>query len=174
VRTVLALTALVLGSCTLALAQDKEFDSKDGKFKAKFPGEPKTIQQKAGGIDLNISIVDRPNKGGFAVIYSDMPPDVVKATPPDKLLEGGEKGLVDNFKAVTSKEKGKEPQKTTVKFGDKEYPARVIYATKDELHMRVTLVLAGNRLYQVFVVGPKDVVEGKEADDFIKSFVVTP
>ena len=164
-RTMLTVATLVLFVGALS-ADDKKFESKEGKFSAKFPGEdkPKAVSQKAGALDLYITIVEK-SKGGFAVIYSDMPADVVKAATPAKLLEGGEKGLVENFKAKVSKS-----GETKFKSNGKEYPAREIVAEKDDLHLRVTIVLVDNRLFQVFVVGPKDMVTGKEADDFFKSF----
>jgi hypothetical protein len=148
----------------LVVAQDKKFESKEGKFSAKFPGEPKTVNQKAGGLDLSITIVEK-GKGGFAVIYSDMPADIVKGAPADKLLAGGEKGLVDNFKAKVTKS-----GEMKFKGNGKEYPGREILAEKDDLHLRVNIILVDNRLYQVFIVGPKEMVTGKEADEFIKSF----
>ncbi len=164
-RTLLAVAVMTLGVGGLVAADEKKFESKDGKFKATFPAEPKEIKQKASGLDLVITIVEK-DKGGFAVIYSDMPADVVKAAPAKKLLEGGEKGLVDNFKAKVTKSK-----ETT--FGKQKYPAREILGEKDDLHLRVTIILADNRLYQVFVVGPKDMVTGKGADAFFESFEIT-
>ena len=164
-------TALVLVVFAAAApAQDKKFESKDGRFSAKFPGEPETKNQKAGNQDLSITIFeskDKDKKGGYAVIYSDMTPDAVKAAPAKKLLENGEKGLIDTFKAKVVKS-----AETTVKSGVKEYPARDIVAEKENLTLRLLIVLADNRLYQVFVVGPKEVATGKEADDFLKSFEV--
>src|SRR5262245_29932467 len=165
-RTILAMTVLALGVSTLVAQDDKKFESKDGKFSAKFPSEPKVLPQKAAGLDLVITIAEKKKEGGgFAVIYSDMPADVVKAAPAQKLLEGGEKGLVDNFKAKVTKSK-----ETT--FGKQKFPAREILGEKDDLHLRITIILAENRLYQVFVVGPKDLVNGKEADAFFESFEI--
>lgn len=165
-RPALAVMIVLAGGfCTFA-DDAKKFASKDGKFGAKFPDEPKVITQKAGDIPMVITIVEK-GKGGFAVIYSDMPAEIVKAAPAAKLLEGGETGLVSNFKAKVTKS-----GEITFKSGDKKYPAREIIAEKDDLHLRVTIILAGNRLYQVFVVGPKELITGKEADEFFKSFEI--
>ena len=38
--------------------------------------------------------------------------------------------------------------------------------------MRATLILVGNRLYQVSVFGPKDMTNAKAASDFLASFAV--
>jgi hypothetical protein len=162
-------TAVLLVAFAGALSgQDKKFDSKDGKFGAKFPGEPKVVPQKAGALELTITLAEKEtdkNKIGFAVIYSDMPPDVVKGTTGKKLLEGGAKGLEENFKAkiVSSSE-------TVFKANGKEYPERVILAEKDALSLRVRIIMVDARLYQVFVIGTKEQVAGKEADDFLASF----
>ena len=90
---------------------------------------------------------------------------MIKAAPAGKLLEGGEKGLVDTFKATVTK-----AAETKFTSNGKDYPAREITAKKDDLNMRVTLILVDNRLYQVFVVGAKELVDGAEADAFMKSF----
>ena len=168
-RTILTAAALVCAA-GLAGAADTKFESKEGQFKAAFPGTeaPKTTMTKAGGLDLSITILEKDKKTGYAVIYSDMDPMKVQAAPAAKLLEGGEKGLVDNFKAKVTKS-----EVTTFKSNGKEYPAREIMAERDDLNLRLTLIMVDNRLYQVFVVGRKDVVGGKEADDFVKSVEIT-
>lgn len=167
-KTMCAVAVLVFAGGLAAQDKDKKFESKDGRFSAKFPVDPKVVPQKAGALDLVITIAEKEkdkDKVGFAVIYSDMPADVVKATPGDKLLESGEKGLVDNFKATI-----KSSTKTAFKANGKEYPARDIVAEKDALALRVRIVLVDARLYQVFVVGPKEQATGKEADEFLASF----
>lgn len=165
-KTICTAAALLVVAGALS-AEEPKFESKDGRFSAKFPGKAETKAQKAGGLELHITIVEK-GTGGFAVIYSDMPPDVVKATPATKLLEGGEKGLVDNFKAKIIKS-----GESVFKANGKDYPARDILAEKDDKTLRVKIILVDNRLYQVFVVGPKELATGKEADDFINSFELT-
>jgi hypothetical protein len=162
-------TAVLALACAGALAaQDaKKYDSKDGKFSAKFPGEPKTQVQKTSAFDLTITLSEKGG-GGFAVIYSDFPAETLKATTAKKLLEGGQDGLVTRFKATVSKS-----TETTFKAGGKEYPARDIWADKDKTNLRVRLILVESRLYQIFVAGPKELVEGKETDEFFESFEVT-
>lgn len=161
-------TVLVALACAVGLsAQDeKKYASKDGRFAAKFPGEPKTVNQKTAGLDMVITIVEK-GKSGFAVIVTDLPEIALKVGA-DKVLEGGETGLVTNTKAKVLKSEG-----TKLKSNGKEYPARVITAEKDQQLFRVTLVLVETRLYQVLVVGEKEVVNGKEADEFVKSFEIT-
>jgi hypothetical protein len=149
----------------LAVAADEKFTSKDGKYAVAFPGSPKTQTTKAGPVDLNITIVEK-NMGGFAVIYSDLPAETLKVAKPKDLLDGGQKGLIDNFKAKLTKS-------NDIEFGKDKLPGREIVGEKDAMQLRLTLILKDNRLYQVFVVGPKDLVSGKDADDFFKSFEIT-
>jgi hypothetical protein len=149
----------------LTLAADEKYTSKEGRFAATFPGKPTTTTSKAGQIDLNITLVDQGGSG-FAVIFSDLPADAVKVTKPKDLLDGGEKGLVTNFKAKVS-------QSTDFPFGPDKLPAREIRAEKENLQLRLMIILAENRLYQVFVVGTKETVTGKAADDFFMSFAIT-
>ena len=159
------LVVLVNLAAGVGAQDDKKYESKEGRFRVAFPGTPKTVTRKTNDIDVNIVIVGR-GKGGLAVIYSDLPPEKVKTAKPKDLLDGGEKGLINNFKAKVTSSKD-------VEFGKEKYPARELVGEKDAVHLRITLVLAGNRLYQVFVAGPKELVNGKEADDFIKSFEIT-
>ena len=153
----------------LEAAQDdkpnEKYVSKEGKFTAVFPGKPMTISKQAGGVDLHIAIVEK-GMGGFAIIHSDLPAGAVKAAKPKDLLDGGQKGLIDNFKAKITSSKDFE-------FGKQKYPARELIGAKDAINLRIQIILAGTRLYQVFVVGPKDMVMGKEADAFLKSFEIT-
>ncbi len=165
-RTICTVVALVAFAFALTAA-DTKFDSKDGRYSAKFPGEPKVLPQKAGGIDVVITIFQKSDKIGYSVIYSDVPADVVKGTAPAKLLETGEKGLADTFKAKITKS-----GETKFMSGGKQYPAREITAEREDINLRVLLVMADSRLYQVYVVGPKEAVTSPEADEFFKSFEV--
>ena len=156
---------VILGLAGTVSAQDKKYESKEGKYSVTFPGKPTSMTQKAGEIELNITIVEKGG-GGMAVIYSDLPGAAVKDAKPKDILEKGEKGLIDNFKAKVTKSKD-------IEFGKQKFPAREITGEKDSLQLRITIILVENRLYQVFVVGPKDLVEGKDTEDFFKSFEVT-
>jgi hypothetical protein len=163
-RTALAIVCMF--ACALISAQDKaseKFESKEGKYLVQFPGKPAKSTKKAGGVDLQIAMVQK-GQGGFAVIHTDLPPEAVKVARPKDLLDGGQqKGLIENFKAKVTSAKDFE-------FGREKYPARELVAEKDQLHLRVQIIVAENRLYQVLVVGPKELTASKEADSFFKSF----
>jgi hypothetical protein len=163
-----ALATACMFACALTGAQEKDkaaekYESKEGKYAIQFPGKPAKSTKKAGGVDLQIAMVQK-GLGGFAVIHTDLPPEAVKVAKPKELLDGGQqKGLVESFKAKVTSAKDFE-------FGKQKYPARELVAEKDQLHLRVHIILADNRLYQVLVVGPKDLTASKEADAFFKSF----
>jgi hypothetical protein len=169
-RSPIAIAAFVLFACGLGAADEKKdepkkYESKEGKYAVAFPGKPEVSTKKAGAEEWNMAVV-KTEAGAYLVIHSDLPAESLKAAKPKEILAEAEKAFMNSFKAnVTSSKE--------VEFGKKKYPAREAVAEKDATQLRITLVLADNRLYQVFVVGPKDLVGGKEADEFFKSFEVT-
>jgi hypothetical protein len=158
-RTVVFASAAL---CLAAAAQDKKYESKDGKYAVAFPAAPETEAKKAGDVTLH-SATAQGAGAVFVVTYSDLP---VKAAKPADVLADGEKELVAGFKAKAS---GKE---TT--FGPDKLPAREVTGElavdMTALHLRATLVLSGGRLYQVLAVGTKEAVTGKAGDAFFASF----
>ena len=172
-RKILAAAAVAALAVGLSAQEPKkgtpEAMMKEGKFTAKFPGEAKTHTQSAAGITLHATLSENgKEKGAYTVIYTDLPGDKLKATTPAQVLESGVAGLRTNFSAEVTESKAAE-------FGPKKYPAREVAAERKEtgFHLRGKVVLAGNRLYQVYVIGPKDFVTTKEADGFLGSFAVT-
>jgi hypothetical protein len=167
-RTVLAAAAFAALAAGVA-AQDKgkaadKYESKEGKYAVAFPAKPTTTTSKVGETTMNVATVEKAGSG-FVVIYSDLPAGATKLAKAKDILEGGEKGLVANLKAKVTSSKEKE-------FGKQKYPSREIVADAEMVTVRVTLVLAGDRLYQVFVHGPKEFASGKEADKFLESFEI--
>ncbi len=164
-RTLIA-SVFLLGFTSFLVAAEIKYDSKDGKFTAKFPGEekPTTITKKSGALDMVITSVE-VEKSAYAVIYSDLPVESVNQVPLTKMLEGGEKTFTENLKAKVTKS-------SEIKFkgNGKEYAAREFVATKDDMHFRVRIMLIDNRLYQIFVIGDKKTVSSETAEDFLKSF----
>jgi hypothetical protein len=163
-RSILTAVVFVLFAAGVPAQDNKKFESKEGKYSVGFPGKPAMTSNKVGDIVLNVAAVEK-GMGGFMVIYSDLPPDAVKVAKPKDLLEGGQKGLIDNFKAKVTSSK-------EFDFGKQKLPAREILAEKETIHLRIQIILAEARLYQVFIVGPKDMVTGKDADEFFKSFEI--
>jgi hypothetical protein len=157
---------LCFGFAGFAFAQDvKKYESQDGAYAVLFPAKPTTQTTKANDTEVHIALVPR-GTGAFLVIYSDLSAEDVKKEKPKDLLEKGMKGLVEQFKAKITESKDLE-------FGKAKYPARDVLAEKDATQIRVRIILAGNRVYQVMAIGPKDTVTGVEAKDFFDSFEIT-
>lgn len=163
-RTLIAVAVLAVGAAALTAQDDKKYE-KDGKFTAKFPAAPTTLTKSAGGLTLNITISDyEKGKGGLMVIYSDIPADKAKAPTPDQILDSCKRGLEEEFKLKNAKI---EPVK------DAKRPTRTVEGERDEMFITGQIVLARNRLYQVYAFGPKEYTTGDVAKEFIKSFTIT-
>lgn len=166
-RAFIAATVLLTASAAIA-AQDKKFESKEGKYSIGFPGTPTTDSKKVGDLTIYTTALDA--KGvAYMVIYSDLPAEGVKVSKPEEILDNGEKGLVNSFKAKVTKS-----QATT--FGTAKYPARHVVAEikvdATTLHMRLLIVLVNNRVYQVLALGSADAVTGKVSDKFFESLEI--
>jgi len=165
------MVCVVLFGATLAAKDEKKFESKAGRYKVTFPGLPEISSKKVDDGEMNIASVAKDG-GGFLVIYTDLSSDKLKEAKPKELLASGEKALVDNFKAKINLSKD-------IEFGKQKFPARQITGEAfipDEainINLRMTIILADNRLYQVFVFGPKELPKGKEADAFFETFEIT-
>ncbi|MCE9568248.1 MAG: hypothetical protein K8U57_40125 [Planctomycetes bacterium] len=167
-RGFIAAGLLLVAAAGLSAQGEKKFESKEGRYSAAFPGTPTTDSKKAGELTINTAAVDA--KGvAYMVIYSDLPAETVKTSKSEDILDSGEKGLVTNFKAKVTKS-----QPTT--FGKEKYPARNVTAEvkvdATTLRLRITIVLAGNRVYQVLAVGNPDVVGNAMTDKFFDSFEI--
>ncbi|HEV3387121.1 MAG TPA: hypothetical protein VG097_20040 [Gemmata sp.] len=170
-RSCLAI-AVILFLCTSPSAQEvKTYESKAGKYKADFPKAPNVDTKKVDDGVLNIASIEYKG-GGFIVIYSDLDAEKLKKSKPKEILAGGEKGLIEGFKPKITSTKD-------IEFGKQKYPARQIageaFLAEEgiNINLRLTLILADNRLYQVFVFGPKDLPNGKEAEKFFETFEIT-
>jgi hypothetical protein len=170
-RPRLAFFLAIMFSSSISAQEVKTYESKAGKYKVVFPEMPMTSSKKTDDGELNVASVAFKG-GGFLVMYTDLNADKLKETKPKDILAGGEKGLVENFKPKITSTK-------EIEFGKQKFPARQIageaYLAEEgiSINLRLTLILADNRLYQVFVFGPKDLPKGKEADKFFESFEIT-
>ncbi|WP_439622198.1 hypothetical protein [Gemmata sp.] len=167
-RTLLS-TVFVLGAaCGLAAQDAKKYESKDGRYAVAFPAAPTVDSKKSGELTISTAAVEAKDVA-YMVIHSDLPAETVKASKAEDILESGEKGLVDNFKAKVTKS-----QPTT--FGADKYPGRNVTAEvkvdATTLQLRLRIVLANNRVYQVLAVGSPDAVGGAAADKFFESFEI--
>ena len=146
----------------------KPYASSDGRYKILFPGPVKTdeVEVKAdkGPLTLTVDSVELRGGTSFLVTFLDAPDATAKqpaAAWLDKVRDGnkGRDGKVLDEKDLT--------------VGLEKFPARDVLIEKPTVCLRNRIVIAGNRLYQVMVQGPKDVVTSPSADKFLASFEVT-
>ncbi|MDB5306343.1 MAG: hypothetical protein JWO38_545 [Gemmataceae bacterium] len=169
-----ALLGLVAGIGTAAQARPdpaieyKLFASSDGRYKVLFPGPVKTettdVKAAAGTLKLTLDTVQPADGVIFMVTYVDASDAVAKAPPGPRLdkVRDGNKGA--DGKVQTDKE---------IEVGAEKYPGRDLLIEKPTTFVRNRVVIAGNRLYQVLIQGPKEFVTSKDADRFFDSFEVT-
>jgi hypothetical protein len=152
-----------LGLAGAVSAEDGKFVSKEGKYTVTFPGKPTTRTEKADNVNLTIVVLEKGDND-LLVVHSDLVTD--KDAKPKDILDTAEKRLTESFKTNISKSKD-------IEFGTQKFSAREIYGEKDSQHLRITIILADKRLYQVIASGSQDFVEGKETEEFFKSFEIT-
>ncbi len=172
-RCVLCLLALLVVGPGFALAADLpeidkwvKFEAPDKSFTAIFPSEPKATEQAAGNIKINMYIVELGDTGALLIATNGMPPiDTTKAEVVKATLDGGVKGAMNNLKGMVTKE-------TDIMWQGK-YPGRDVEATAKlgemEGIVRVKMVLANEKLYQVMAVGSKDMIGKDDIGKFLDS-----
>jgi hypothetical protein len=168
-----ALVALAAGLCLPAAAQPpkpeyKPFASAAGRYKVLFPGPVKTdtreVKTDYGTLTINLDTVELPGDVMFVVTHLEYPDAAPKLEPAKRLdkVRDGNKGT--DGKVLTEKE---------LTVGPDKHPAREVVIEKPNAVIRNRIVVAGSRLYQVMIQGPKDYVTGADADRFFDSFEVT-
>ena len=154
-----------------------EFTSAQWKFTARFPAEPSKSTQNApvpGGRTVPFTMFTAEFAGkdaGCVVGVADVPvPAGASPTMLDAMLDGARDGAVKNVKAKLTRSR-----EVTLdgKYPGREFTATFTQPVKGQLRARI--FLAGNRLYQVFVVGADEggAVGSAEATAFLDSFAVT-
>src|SRR5262245_27186497 len=165
-----AVVGLLVG-LAIAGAQPPEFKlyaSMEGRYKVLFPGavttEEVAIPNGKDELTLTVDAVELRGGTSFMVTYIDAPADVAKmpAGPRLNKVRDGNKGT-----------DGKVLEEKDLTIGTEKYPARDVLIEKPSTHIRNRIVIAGNRLYQVMIQGPKDVVTSPSADKFLDSFEIT-
>lgn len=163
----IALLAAAVALPAVARADDKPFESKDGKFAAKFPSAPKEQSLDTAGTKLYLFVLEQ-KPGAFMVAYADLPiPEKETEKEIEARLDGSRDGMLKNMGGKLTDEK-------KVKL-DGKHPGREIFADigggKGKVRARV--YYAGTRLYQVLVVGEKEFVEAKGTVEFLDSLKLT-
>jgi hypothetical protein len=167
-----ALLALAAGFGTPALAADKPeykpFASSEGRYKVLFPGAVKSEMQELktdrGPQKLTIDSVELGDDAVFCVTFLDVPEEATKTDPRKRLdkIRDGCKGA--NGKTLSEKD---------VTVGTEKFPGREVLIEKPDAVIRNRIVLAGTRMYQVMIEGPRSFVTSPDADRFFDSFQVT-
>lgn len=168
-RTLLAAALLTLATAAAAQPPEfKQYASTEGRYKVQFPGAVKTetVPIKGQKVELVLTIDQVELRGGtsFLVTFVDAPDDVAKQPAAGRLdkVRDGNKGT-----------DGKVHSEKEIAVGTEKYAGRDLLIEKPDGFLRNRVVIAGPRLYQVMVQGPKDVVTSPSADRFIDSFEVT-
>jgi hypothetical protein len=150
----------------------KEYVSKEGKFKVTFPAGKRQDQKMSqdtpiGKIDIFISAVESKPGEAYTVMYNDFPPNVPLDF--DTALEN--EAILGAVRAqVTAKAPGsKITSEKKVKVDGKD-ALELMIEVPGQANVRDTFFFSGKRQFQLIVSGPKDAVEGKDANAFTKSF----
>jgi hypothetical protein len=162
---------LLLSGCGGGSSKLEYYENKPGNFRALVAGKPaqsqETVSSPAGQLAMNsIETVDR-DQIRRVVVYTELPAQVVQASDPDALLDGGIRGM------------GASSQWTVESQGPVSldgHPGREIRFAVNSPRAsqkgagKARIFLIGNRLYQAIVVGPASKVNEEELDHFVKSF----
>jgi hypothetical protein len=153
---------LALPGVGAAQAELKEYKWKAGKCSILMPGTPK---EKDGGKGPGSTSMLLATKEAlvFLVSYTEVP-DLAGST------KEGIKAALDKFRDSTAAQlKGKLVREKEHKLGSA--PGRDFLFEAPGIGLyRARAFVAGGRLYQVVLAGPKDLVQGKDSERFLDSF----
>jgi hypothetical protein len=149
----------------------KEFSPEEGGFTILLPGVPKEQTRKEKGpggkeeSTLHLFTVDlKTSTSAYQVAYT-VDPNLAKADADalKGMLERVRRGAEDSLRGKLLSEK-----KITL---EEKYPGVEIQVEIPEGRVyRSRVYVVEDRLYQMTVLGPKDVTQSKEADQFLDSF----
>lgn len=167
---ILILSTLILSACGQKTADWRDFNSTDGKFSVRMPGDPKeetnTIETDSGEITIHLFGVPIGNSD-YIVAYSDYPEELVNSKGSTGILESARDGAIGNTK-------GKLISGEPVELNG--FPGlKLVVESPDGTGIAQAMIfLVGNRLYQVFVAAEKDTAYSEENLAFLDSFQFTP
>lgn len=149
-----------------SLSSFSEFISKEGKFKASFPGKPKEQTQSALGMKFKMFLVEEKD-GVFGVAYFDLPGgNSPNANQVDSILTNARKGMLQNMNGTLIKE-----DRITLQG---KYPGREIRADVPSkgAEMYCSTYLVNSRIYQVLILGKTEWLNSDKARKFLNSFAL--
>src|SRR5262249_19416768 len=117
-----------------------------------------------GALTVDLDSVELRGGTTFLITYADAPDEVAKQPSGPRL---------DKVRDANKGTDGKLLEEKDLTVGLEKYAARDVLIEKPTGCLRNRIVIAGNRLYQVMVQGPKDVVTSPSADRYLASFEVT-
>lgn len=178
---ILAVTGLSFSSCSgnasdakdkteeVADTEEEEFFiSKDGQFKARFPGEPtrdsQMVPTEAGDIEMISFVYEKSATEASMIAYSDYPSSLVDGQDPMTLLGSARDGSLEGNFVESNKE---------IKVGG--WPAirtKAIDKTQN-LYYVLEVILAKNRLYQLLMVRDGSYPTDEAIEEFMDTFVIT-
>ena len=151
----------------------KPFSSEAGRFTVSMPGQPKedatTVKTAVGEIKVfNFQV--EVDEGVYIVGYSDYPEKFVRASSPDKMLDGGVNGMMTSSKGTVLSLK----KVTRDGFPGRELSYTMKGPAGEKALGRAHLLLVNSRVYQVVVVGKESMSKSATADSFLASFKFKP
>lgn len=167
-RHILTISALLLGwGVTASSAADKDkYQSAAGKFAIQFPAGEKifTDTKKAGGnIDMHFAVVEKDGQT-YIAMYMDLPKEA-KDVPPKVILDGAEKGAVDQSG-------GRVESSKDIEFGKNKLPGREFVTDKDGAKVKTRVIIHQTRVYMLAVGGSQEFLT-QEGTKFLDSFEIT-
>lgn len=168
IRMVAVLTVLfpasACGSDTGAETEPQSFESKDGRFSADFPGEPREETRTTTAEDLNLQIhffTSETDDYAVSVGYVDYPEEY-KTVDPKLVLSGVAAGAARNVAGG---------QVIMNKPGTFQGVASVDYQVKgQEANLQAKAFLKDNRLYLLQAVSAEPADSDAEYDRLVDSF----
>jgi hypothetical protein len=158
-----AFTSATIGAGTATVVAEK------GYFKLKFPGEPTRssdiVETEAGDITMVTYMYEESSTRVYILAYSDYPADLVEASNPDDLLEGGREGAMESLQLG-----GVETLTNITLQG---FPGQEFTGNNGNFFVRYNIYMVNNRLYQLACLAEGGYSNEKTFSKFVKSFKVS-
>ena len=169
-RNIPAVLLIVL-TPLLSRGDDSKYEPSGGNYSIQMPTgkvleSTSEIAIPGGKTTLTMATVEVGKDVAFMVMYNEYPPEVSKVKPED-ILKGCANGLKTKERSVVSE------KDISISVGDAKYPGKEMQVSKGATYLNARMYLVGNRLYQIMVIGPKDVVNNAETTAYLDSFAVT-
>jgi hypothetical protein len=157
---------LILSAC--GSAEWKEFTSSEGGFSVSMPGAPQeetqTVPTAAGDIELHTFLVDQ-GASGYFVGYFDVPSELLAASDPGTLLNGGIQGAFGNIDGNI------ENQRDITLNGFPGIEASGTFSFEGETGtIKARAYLVNERVYQIYAAVQGTGGQSPDIDRFLDSF----